>query len=220
VNNFEIGKGVVMKKIAVAGLVVIASMVLGSSGWAQSAASQQGVTPDLRANSLFTIRGSISGTFTSTPATLPSGACSGGTAGFAAQCATGHTCSCFEDEGAEFTSTVIGKGTAKVFITADRTAGYGLPPVTNPSAGPICEPFIAEFDVTAKNDTQELEAVGGVCPSLPRSNGNTLQFSGGFGAEATTVFTDESASFVLTAPPDGSFKMPFTGLAGTFAPTP
>jgi hypothetical protein len=30
---------------------------------------------------------------------LTNGACSGGTAGFAAQCATGHTCSCNEDEG-------------------------------------------------------------------------------------------------------------------------
>jgi hypothetical protein len=215
VNNFENRKGAKMKKIAIAGLVLIASMVLGSSGWAQG----QSVAPDLRANSFYTLRGSISGTFSSTPATLPSGACSGGTAGFAAQCATGHTCLCLEDEGAKFTSTVIGKGTANVFITLDET-GYGLPPVTDPSFGPICRPFIAEFDVTAKNDTQELEAVGGVCPSLPRSNGNTLQFSGGFGAEATTVFTDESASFVLTAPPDGSFKMPFTGLAGTFAPTP
>src|ERR1700733_2932739 len=111
--NLKTEKGAEMKKIAIAGLVLIASMVLGSSGWAQG----QSVAPDLRANSLFTLRGSISGRFTSAPATLPSGACSGGTAGFAAQCATGHTCSCFEDEGAEFTSTVIGKGTAKVFIT-------------------------------------------------------------------------------------------------------
>ena len=32
---------------------------------------------------------------------------------------TGHTCSCLEEEGAKFTSTVIGKGTANVFITVD-----------------------------------------------------------------------------------------------------
>ena len=36
VNDFTNRKGVVMKKIAIAGLVLIASMVLGSSGWAQS----------------------------------------------------------------------------------------------------------------------------------------------------------------------------------------
>ena len=95
-----------MRKIAVAGLVLIASMVLGSSGWAQS----QGIAPDLRPNSFFNIKGLISGTFTATPATLPSGACSGGTAGFAAQCAAGHTCSCEEDEGAKFTANLIGKG--------------------------------------------------------------------------------------------------------------
>jgi hypothetical protein len=208
-----------MKKTTVAVLVLIASMILGSSGWAQSEDSAQSVAPDLRANSFYTLRGSISGTFSSTPATLPSGACSGGTAGFAAQCATGHTCLCLEDEGAKFTSTVIGKGTANVFITADRTAGYGLPPVTDPSFGPICRPFIAEFDVTAKNDTQELEAVGGACLSVPGSSGIVTQFSGAFGAEVTTVFTDESASFVLTTG-GSSFKMSFTGLTSTFAPTP
>jgi len=89
-----------MKSIAIAALVLIGLAVFGSSGWAQSEDSQQSVAPAaLPANSFFSIKGSISGTFTSTPATLTNGACSGGTAGFAAQCATGHTCSCNEDEG-------------------------------------------------------------------------------------------------------------------------
>jgi hypothetical protein len=93
----------------------------------QSEISQQRVSLNLPAKSFFTIKGSIAGTFTPTPATLPSGACSGGTAGFAAQCPTGHACSCNEVEGATFSSAVIGKGTANVFITVDITAGYGLP---------------------------------------------------------------------------------------------
>jgi hypothetical protein len=200
-----------MKSFVVAALMLVGSAVLGSSGWAQSEGAQQGVAPALRANSFFTIKGSISGTFTSTPATLTSGACSGGTAGFAAQCATGHTCSCLEDQGAKFTSTVIGKGTANVFITVDDT-GYGLPIPTNPSRL-ICFPFVAEFDVTAKNDTEELEAVGGDC-ATSRTNGS--QFGGAFGAEASTLFTGEAAPFILTEQSDGSFKMPFTGLAANF----
>jgi hypothetical protein len=204
-----------MKKFAIAGLVLIASMVLGSSGWAQSEDSQQSVAPDLRTDSFFTIRGSISGTFTSTPATLPSGACSGGTAGFAAQCATGHTCFCYEDEGAEFTANLIGKGTANVFITIDKSAGYGLPIPTNPSSQ-TCYPFVAEFDVAAKNDTAELEAVGGSCASDPTPGHNGFQLGGAFGAETSKLFTAEAAPFALTLKQDNSFKMPFTGLTATF----
>jgi hypothetical protein len=101
----------------------------------------------------------------------------------------------------------------------DNSAGYGLPILTNPSHQPTCLPFVAEFDVTAKNDTEELEAVGGDCPSPP-NGGNTTQFSGSFGAEKTTLFTVEDAPFILTSPPDGSFKMPFTGLGATFMPNP
>jgi hypothetical protein len=201
-NKFENRKGAEMKRIAIAGLVLVASMVLGSSGWAQSEVSQQGVAPDLRANSFFNIKGSIS-----TPATLPSGACSGGTAGFSAQCATGHTCSCDEDEGAKFLSTVIGKGTANVFITIDGTAGYGLPVVSDPTQPSICHPFVAEIDVTLKNDSEELEAVGGVCLGQ-----TTYQFGGAFGLEKSAIFTDGAAPFILVEQSsDSFFKMPFTG---------
>jgi len=203
-----------MKSIAIVALILVGSAVLGATGWAQ-VPPEPGVPSALKPNKFFTIKGSISGTFSSTPATLSSGACAGGTAGFATQCPTGHTCFCDEAAGAKFSSTVIGKGTANVFITVDGTAGYGLPIPTNPNQRLICLPFVAEFDVTAKNDTEELEAVGGGCPSLP-SNVNASQFAGAFGAEATTLFTGEAAPFILTAQPDGSFKMPFSGLAATF----
>jgi hypothetical protein len=197
-----------MKTLAIAGLVLIASMVLGPSGWAQSEDSQQSVAPAaLPPNTFFTIKGSISGKFTSTPATLPSGACSGGTAGFAAQCATGHTCACEEDEEAKFTANLIGKGTANVFITIDESVGYGLPVVSDPTQPPICHPFVAEIDVTAKNDTEELEAEGGDCLGQ-----TTIQFGGAFAMEASKVFTDGDAPFILIQQQSNdSFKMPFTG---------
>jgi hypothetical protein len=194
-----------MKKIAFAGLMLIASMALGSSGWAQSEVSQQGIAPAIRPNSFFTIKGLISGTFTETPATLTSGACSGGIAGFAAQCAAGHTCSCEEDEGAKFTANLIGKGTANVFITIDQSAGYGEVVVSNPEEPTICHPFVAEFDVTAKNDTEELEAVGGECISQ-----STTPFGGALGLETSTLFTNGSAPFILIEQSNSSFKMPFT----------
>jgi hypothetical protein len=200
-----------MKTILVAAIALLSLTIFGSSGWAQSEDSQQGIAPTLRANSFFTLVGSISGTFIATPTTLPSGACSGGTAGFAAVCATGHTCSCLEEEGAKFTSTVIGKGTANVFITVDETAGYGLPVVSNPDHPTVCHPFVAEFDVTTKSDTEELEAVGG--ETLRQT---TLQYGGAFGAEATTLFTDEAGSFILTQQSDSSFRMPFTATAANF----
>ena len=195
-----------MKKIVLASLILVGSMVLGSSGWAQSEDSQQSVAPGLRANSFFTIKGSISGTFTATPATLTSGACSGGTAGFAAQCATGHTCSCAEDEGAEFTANLIGKGTANVFITIDESAGYGLPVTSSPGEPTVCHPFVAEFDVSARKDTEELEAVGGDCLGQ-----TTTPFGGNFGLEASTIFTNGAAPFILVEQGDSSFKMTFTG---------
>jgi|HubBroStandDraft_5_1064220.scaffolds.fasta_scaffold633220_1 hypothetical protein len=196
-----------MKSIAIAALVLIGLAVFGSSGWAQSEDSQQSVAPAaLPANSFFSIKGSISGTFTSTPATLTNGACSGGTAGFAAQCATGHTCSCNEDEGAKFTANLIGKGTANVFITVDESVGYGHPVVSDPTQPPICHPFVAEIDVAAKNDTEELEAEGGQCLSQ-----TAFQFGGAFGVETSIIFTNGDAPFILIEESNDSFKMTFTG---------
>jgi hypothetical protein len=193
-----------MKTIAMVGLGLIVSMFLGSSGSAQMS-SEPGAA--LKPNSFFTIKGSISGTFTGTPTTLPSGACSGGTAGFAAQCATGHTCSCVQAEDAKFSANLIGKGTANVFITIDDSAGYGLPVVSDPTQPSICHPFVAEIDVSAKDDTEELEAVGGDCLGQ-----TTIQFGGAFGVKTSKIFTDGDAPFILIQQQsNSSFKMPFIG---------
>jgi hypothetical protein len=110
------------------------------------------------------------------------------------------------DEGAKFTANLIGKGTANVFITIDQTAGYGLPVTSSPGEPTICYPFVAEFDVTAKNDTEELEAVGGDCLGQ-----TTTLFGGNFGLEKSTIFTNGAAPFVLIEQSNSSFKMPFTG---------
>jgi hypothetical protein len=59
---------------------------------------------------------------------------------------------------AKFTSSVLGAGTANVFVTADETAAYGLGPV-----GALCAPIYAEVDYTTKNDVGTLDAVGGDC---------------------------------------------------------
>jgi hypothetical protein len=193
-----------MKNIAVAGLVLVASMVLGSSGWAQNWDARQSVSPDLKSGKTYNISGSISGAFSSTP-----GACSGGTGGFANLCQSGHTCVCNEDEGAKFTSTVTGKGTANVFITIDQTASYGfdIPGTTAPD----CFPFLAEIDVTAKNETEVLEAAGATCTTPVN-----FQLSGIFSDSASDLFTAELANFLVNE--DGSngdfaYKMTFKGYA-------
>ena len=101
---------------------------------------------------------------------------------------------------------MIGKGTANVFITIDESAGYGLPVTSSPGEPTVCHPFVAEFDVTAKNDTEELEAVGGDCLGQ-----TTTPFGGNFGLEKSTIFTNGAAPFILIEKSNSSFKMPFTG---------
>jgi hypothetical protein len=101
---------------------------------------------------------------------------------------------------------LIGKGTANVFITTDETAGYGHLVVSNPAEPTVCHPFVAEIDVTAKNDTEELEAVGGDCLGQ-----TTTPFGGAFGVETSTLFTNGAAPFILIEQSNSSFKMPFTG---------
>ena len=39
-----------MKKLAITSLLLVASMILGSSGWAQSEDSQQGIAPAIQEN--------------------------------------------------------------------------------------------------------------------------------------------------------------------------
>jgi hypothetical protein len=56
-----------MKSIVITALVLVGWAFVASSGWTQNKVSQQTVAPGLAANKIFTIKGSISGMFSSHP---------------------------------------------------------------------------------------------------------------------------------------------------------
>jgi hypothetical protein len=72
-----------------------------------------------------------------------------------------------------------------------------------PTQPPVCHPFVAEIDVAAKNDTEELEAQGGQCLGQ-----TTTPFGGAFGVETSTIFTNGAAPFILIEESNDSFRCP------------
>ena len=138
------GRGRTMKSVVVAVVIVVG--LAWSSSWvqAQDVEAQASSVPELRTGKNYTLRGSISGKAAS-PAP---GACTRGNLGFANTCPLTHICVCTQVQGANFSSTVIGKGKANVFVTIDTSAGFGLPAVGQ-SPSSECFPFVAEIDLIA-----------------------------------------------------------------------
>jgi hypothetical protein len=193
-----------MKSITILVLAMVASVAFGPQVWAQTWASQQDGIAELTSGKNVTLKGSISGTAENA---IP-GPCTGGTLAFGNQCPTGHTCVCTEISDANFSSTVIGKGKADVFLTIDTSAGYGLPtPGASPS--PECFPFVGEIDVIAR-DTLAFEGNGSVC-AAPKNT----QLGGALAIGASELFTVGFANFTVNLSESGSFKMTFKGNAQT-----
>src|SRR5208283_586667 len=170
-------------------VVVAVAMVVGlalSDSWvrAQDADAQPSSVSELRTGKNYTLRGSISGKAAS-PAP---GACTRGNLGFANQCPSGHICVCTLVQGANFSSTVVGRGKADVIVTIDTSAGFGLPAVGQ-SPSSECFPFVAEIDVIAK-DTANLESTGAEC-TAPTNE----QLSGAFAFATSTLFSAGYANF-------------------------
>jgi hypothetical protein len=190
-----------MKSVVVALLMAVGLAWSGSWARAQDTDAQPSSVPELRTGKNYTLRGSISGKAVS-PAP---GACTLGNLGFANQCPSGHICVCTVVQGANFSSTVIGKGKANVFVTIDTSAGFGLPAVGQ-SPSSECFPFVAEIDLIAKNDTANLESTGAEC-TAPSNE----QLSGAFAFASSTLFSAGYANFTAAINNNGSFKMNFRG---------
>ena len=190
-----------MKSVVVAVVIVVGLAWSGSWVRAQDADAQPSSLAELRTGKNYTLRGSISG-----KAAAPApGACTRGNLGFANTCPTTHTCVCTMVQGAKFSSTVIGKGSADVIVTIDTSAGFGLPaPGQSPSSE--CFPFVAEIDLIAKKDTANLELTGAECTAP-----NNEQLSGAFAIATSTIFSAGYANFTAAINTNGSFKMNFRG---------
>jgi hypothetical protein len=185
---------------------MIACVALASPARAQTWVSQQSGVPEVASGKTKNISGAISGSAGSPGA----GACSGGNQGFANQCIGGHTCTCTQISGANFSGNLIGKGSANIFITVDASAGFGLPTPTQQPM-PECFPFVSEIDLIAKNDTQVLDATGAICSAKRDS-----QLGGAFAIGASNFFTVGFANFTASLNGNnGSFKMSFKGEAVT-----
>jgi hypothetical protein len=185
----------------------------GSLGWSGQGFSAQGLQSTLRANEVVTIKGFLSGPVFD--ANLE-GPCTGAIAGFSDKCANGHSCQCQEIQNATFSSTIIGRGTANVFITVDVSAGFGLS--INPAPPtPIlpCFPIVAEIDISAKNDNEVLETVGDECTSISTGFG---ELNGIFTGAVSNLFSTEVANFSanrLIVGTNEPVKITFTGSAMT-----
>ncbi len=190
-----------MKSVVVAVVMVVGLALSGSWVRAQDAEAQSSSVPELRTGRNYTLRGSISGKAAS-PAP---GQCTRGYLGFANTCPPTHICVCTLVQGAKFSSTVIGKGSADVIVTIDTTAGFGLPaPGQSPSSE--CFPFVAEIDLIARNDTEVLESTGAECTAP-----NNEQFSGADAIASSTIFSAGYANFTAAINSNGSFKLNFRG---------
>jgi hypothetical protein len=193
-------KAVVVAVVLVLGMAFSVSWVRAQDVEAQSSFS----LPGLKTGKNYTLKGSISGKAASP---IP-GACTGGNLGFANRCLGGHICVCTLVQGAKFSSTVIGKGTADVILTIDTSAGFGLPAVGQ-SPSSECFPFVAEIDLIAKNDSEALESTGAEC-TAPTNE----QLSGAFAIATSNIFSSGYANFTAAINSNGSFKLNFKG-AGT-----
>jgi hypothetical protein len=190
-----------MKSVVVAAAMVIGLALSGSWVRAQDAEAPASSVPALRTGKNYPLRGSITGKAASP---VP-GACTRGNLGFANMCPATHTCVCTLVQGAKFSSTVIGKGSADVIVTIDTSAGFGLPaPGQSPSSE--CFPFVAEIDLIAKNDTEVLESTGAEC-TAPSNE----QLSGAYAIASSTIFAAGYANFTAAINGNGSFKMNFRG---------
>jgi hypothetical protein len=189
-----------MKSLVVAVVMVVGLALSGSWVRAQDAEAGSASVPDLKTGKNYTLKGSISGK----AASPVSGACTLGNLGFANQCPSGHLCVCTLVQGARFSSTAIGNGSANVIVTIDTSAGFGLPAVGQ-SPSSECYPFVAEIDVIAK-DTANLESTGAEC-TAPTNE----QLSGAYAIATSTIFSSGYANFTAAINSNGSFKMNFRG---------
>ncbi len=190
-----------MKSVVVAVVIVVGLALSGSWVRAQDADAPASSVAGLRTGKNYVLKGSISG-----KAAAPApGACTLGNLGFANQCPSGHICVCTLVQGANFSSTVIGRGKANVIVTIDTSAGFGLPaPGQSPSSE--CFPFVAEIDLIAKNDSANLESTGAEC-TAPSNE----QLSGAYAIATSTIFSAGYANFTAAINTNGSFKMNFRG---------
>jgi hypothetical protein len=116
----------------------------------------------------------FSASLTGTAVLTSTGPCS---SSFGNQCPNGHSCSCYTLMGGKLTSGRLGKGSANMFATVDRTLAFG-------QIGGACVPFNAEIDIIAKKDSPNFDVVGGACFD---AQGN-LASNGAMGLASSLVY--------------------------------
>jgi len=180
-------------------LAAVCWISLSSALWAQTSDEQADVEPEIAAGKIFRLHGSISGRTDG----VTSGACAGGKLGFADQCATNDVCTCGVISGAKLSGNVIGRGRADIYLTVDN-GQPGSPP-------PVCAPFVAEVDLIARNDTEELTGTGQIC----NIRKNDTRLSGTLTIASSLIFSTGFENFTATGNLNrkGAFRMRLKGQA-------